>query len=255
MTGRQGRVMVRMADGPPVEMQEMLLPTDERPCNLSRRWSVCLRLRVHDPPSPYLAPKLRRTGLPRQRHLEHHLNLPSGRRGGQVISNIIMAEKTRTFDIKGILHLSRGVLLRHKHGVKVPECRLDKAVGGHLGESARSAVPSGVDFLPVLVSTCDVSLLPLWLSISTARRSGPVRGPPLLLQPSSTPRQLLSARFTEFRSRLHRTPTSATPPPPHSSWARPLYLVASPTRTAPANILIVEKQHTPCQRKSVSSPP
>jgi hypothetical protein len=41
----------------------------------------------------------------------------------------------RTFDVKGVLHLSRRVLLRHEHGVKVPESALDESVGGHLGEA------------------------------------------------------------------------------------------------------------------------
>lgn len=40
-----------------------------------------------------------------------------------------------TFDVKSVLHLSRRVLLGHKHGVKVPKGRFDKAVGRHLGES------------------------------------------------------------------------------------------------------------------------
>jgi hypothetical protein len=41
----------------------------------------------------------------------------------------------RTFHVEGILHLSSRVLLRHEHGVEVPESRLDELVGWHLGET------------------------------------------------------------------------------------------------------------------------
>ena len=232
----------------------MLLLTDEGPCNLSRRWSVCLLLRLHDPPSPYLAPQLRRTGLPRHRHLQHNLNLTTSTllrvTRWTVMSNIITVEDKRTFDVKGILHLARRVLLRHKHGVKVPECRLDKAVGGHLGESARSAVPTGVGFLQCL-SAAALGKHSYCQDIIRTHH-GSATSSTALVQSCPASRRSLHG----VRSRLHPTPApSAAPPPPHSSWARPLHLVASPTRTAPANNHIVEKRHTPCQRKSASSPP
>lgn len=41
----------------------------------------------------------------------------------------------RTLQVKGVLHLSCGVLLRDEEGVKVPERRLDESVRGHLGEA------------------------------------------------------------------------------------------------------------------------
>ena len=45
------------------------------------------------------------------------------------------ARKPRTFDVEGILHFTSGVLLRHKHGVKVPKGRFDETVGRHFGET------------------------------------------------------------------------------------------------------------------------
>ncbi len=38
-------------------------------------------------------------------------------------------------DVKGVLQIARGVLLGHEEGIKVPEARLDKLVGGHLLET------------------------------------------------------------------------------------------------------------------------
>ena len=43
-----------------------------------------------------------------------------------------------TFDVEGILHLSSRMLLRHEHGVEVPESGLDKLVSGHFGESGNT---------------------------------------------------------------------------------------------------------------------
>jgi hypothetical protein len=43
-----------------------------------------------------------------------------------------------TFDVEGILHLASRMLLRHEHGVEIPESRLDKLVGWHFGESESS---------------------------------------------------------------------------------------------------------------------
>jgi hypothetical protein len=43
-------------------------------------------------------------------------------------------EEIITFDVEGVLHFAGRMLLRHKHGVKVPEGRFNETVGGHLGE-------------------------------------------------------------------------------------------------------------------------
>lgn len=46
--------------------------------------------------------------------------------------------KKLTFDVESVLHLTRGMLLRYEHSVKVPKSRFNKSISWHFSEPVYS---------------------------------------------------------------------------------------------------------------------